>query len=691
METMRLMRTTVMLLALAAGLTTGGSQAVRGQGIEPPVAMAGFDRPVRVIHGRFTSDVRLTGEVVWVLRGEVAIAAPARIVIEPGTRVVADSETKGSLLIERGAQIQAEGTVDAPIVFVSDAPLVTTSAGVETAPAAAGPDVPAADGPAPTEVAPEDTRVLQGRITEDVTLTNDVNWEIRGLVFVAPSASVVVEPGAQVTADAATQGTLIVEGNARLVADGATLGAPVLFTKDEPLGAQGWSGLVINAASPVSVRALRDSSRALSTSAELGENGGSEKGGDTRQVIGPANTVAGLDKPVRVMHGRFTGDVHLTADTYWVLRGAVFIGAPGRIIIDPGTRVVGELATAGTLVIERGAQIIADGTAAAPIVFTSDQPIGQRGRGDWGGLIINGNAPINLVGGVGIGEGGTGVYGGNDPDDTSGILRYVRVEFAGIEFSPDNELNGIAFQGVGRGTIVDHIQVSFNKDDGIEMFGGTVDIRHAVLTGIGDDTVDWTFGWQGRMQFVIGQQRGDDADRGIEADNQANNNELLPRSKPTIYNMTLVGDPDANEGPESTQGMELREGTAGIIRNFIVIGFKLQSFRVTGASSAAQVTAGELSVRHGIIFGNGTNLHGGINAIVANSGGTIDVVDPVLVRPYDHANPDFKPAAGSPALTLGFETPPGDGFFDTTVTYRGALSDDPAQDWTLGWTDYAQN
>jgi hypothetical protein len=154
--------------------------------------------------------------------------------------------------------------------------------------------------------------------------------------------------------------------------------------------------------------------------------------------------------------------------------------------------------------------------------------------------------------------------------------------------------------------------------------------------------------------------------------------------------VTLVGDPDQAEGLESTQGMELREGTAGVIRNFIIMGFKLQSFRVTGASSAAQVAAGELSTRHGILFNNGTNLHSSTNAIVAAAGGTINVVDPQLVRPYDHANPDFKPMAVSPALTMGFETPPADGFFDTTVTYRGALGADPAADWTLGWTNYEQ-
>ena len=407
------------------------------------------------------------------------------------------------------------------------------------------------------------------------------------------------------------------------------------------------------------------------------------------QVIGAPTPVPGLDKPVRVISGRFTSDIRLTNDAYWVLRGAVFIAEPARIFIDAGTRIVGETATRGTLVIERGAQIVAEGTAAAPIVFTSDQPVGSRGRGDWGGLIINGRAPVNLPGGVGLGEGDTGIYGGDDPDDNSGILRYVRVEFAGIEFSPDNELNGIAFQGVGRGTTVDYVQVSFNKDDGIEMFGGTVDVKHVVLTSIGDDSMDWTFGWQGRAQFVIAQQRGDDADRGIEADNNGNNNDLLPRSKPTIYNITLIGDPDRNEGAESTDGIRFREGTAGILRNFIVTGFKAAGLDVRNNSTLAQVASGDLSARHGIVFGNRPNLASGAATLVSAAGGSIAQADPELIRPFDHASPVFRPAPGSPAVLLSSEVPPNDGFFEI-APFRGALNDDPAEDWTLGWTSYDQ-
>ena len=417
--------------------------------------------------------------------------------------------------------------------------------------------------------------------------------------------------------------------------------------------------------------------------------------------IGNPVTVPGLDKPVRVIRGRFTSNVTLTSDTYWVLRGAVFIGAgdgtsSAVLTVQAGTRIVGETATRGTLIIERGARIIANGTAAAPIVMTSDQPAGRRFRGDWGGLIINGRAPLNLPGGVGIGEGQTGVYGGNDPNDNSGILRFVRVEFAGIEFSPDNELNGIAFQGVGRGTIVENIQVSWNKDDGIEMFGGSVDIKRVVLTNIGDDSIDWTFGWNGRIQYAVVQQRGDDTDQAIEADNNGNNHNLLPRSSPTLYNITLVGDPTQEFGPESTNGMRLRVGTAGIIRNFIVMGFKDRGIDVRDAAALPLIANGTLAVTNGIIFqtGSGGTGYWGSSAQSAAGraawGSTIaEGQDPQLVAPYNRTAPDWRPVAGSPALTRTPAVPPIDGFFEF-ANFIGALGPDLANDWTRGWTFYGR-
>ncbi|HUU36501.1 MAG TPA: hypothetical protein VMW48_20690, partial [Vicinamibacterales bacterium] len=137
--------------------------------------------------------------------------------------------------------------------------------------------------------------------------------------------------------------------------------------------------------------------------------------GTAGRILDPV-TVPGIDKPVRVILGNFTSSVTLTNDSYYVLRGAVFIGRGATMNIQAGTRIVGEFATLGTLIIAQGGRINAQGTASAPIVFTSDQPEGNRARGDWGGLIINGEAPINLPGGIGLGEGDTGQYGGNDPE-----------------------------------------------------------------------------------------------------------------------------------------------------------------------------------------------------------------------------------------------------------------------------------
>ena len=246
----------------------------------------------------------------------------------------------------------------------------------------------------------------------------------------------------------------------------------------------------------------------------------------------PPVNVPGIDKPVIVVTGEITGTETWTSANYYVLRGAVFVRTGATLNIQAGTRVIGESGSVGTLIVERGGRLNAIGTREQPIVFTSDQPVGSRARGDWGGIIINGRAPVNIEGGEGAGEGDTGVYGGNDPNDNSGTLRYVRVEFAGIEFSPDNELNGIAFQGVGRGGTLRYIQVHMNRDDALEWFGGTADIKHAVASNAADDSFDWTFGWTGRAQFVAVTQRGDDADNGIEADNNEFNNDAAAALEP---------------------------------------------------------------------------------------------------------------------------------------------------------------
>lgn len=396
-----------------------------------------------------------------------------------------------------------------------------------------------------------------------------------------------------------------------------------------------------------------------------------------------------------VLMGNITSDRLLTADKYYLLQGAVFVQDGATLTIEPGTTIFGEGATNGTLIIAQGGKIHANGRADKPIVFTSDAEEGQRDRGQWGGLIINGRAPIN-TGATAEGEGNTGTYGGTDPNDNSGVLRYVRVEFAGIEFSPDNELNGIAFQGVGSGTVVEYIQVHYNQDDGIEFFGGTVNAKYLYCSGIRDDSFDWTDGWTGKGQFWVAQQHGDDADNGFEADNDGDNNEATPRSNPTIYNVTLVGDPN---GPESDTGLLLREGTAATLRNFIVIGFNKGGLDVDNSSTFNQANSGTLSLQNTIFFDN--KVGGATEGVAGNFETDSDEfdeatwatnpqfnnaqTDPMLTAPYSKSSPDFTPGASSPAVngTVPVASPPDDGFFDS-VDFIGGV--DPANNWLKGWT-----
>ena len=411
----------------------------------------------------------------------------------------------------------------------------------------------------------------------------------------------------------------------------------------------------------------------------------------------PPETVPGIDKPVIVVTGSVSGVEQWTNNFYYVLRGAVFVPDGATLNIQEGTTVVGESGSVGTLIVSQGGRLNAIGTREKPIVFTSDQAVGSRGRGDWGGLIINGRAPINLAGGQGAGEGDTGVYGGTDPNDNSGSLRYVRVEFAGVEFSPDNELNGIAFQGVGRGGSYDYIQVHMNRDDALEWFGGTADIKHAIASNAADDSFDWTFGWTGRAQFIAIHQRGDDADRGIEADNSEFNNNDLPRSNPQIYNLTMCGDPDRNEGGESSIAATIRRGTAFTLRNFLITGFKTSGPQIVDAATINEVNNGTSQMGHGVIWNIGVPanaIHSSVAPFV-NSGRFPSIVGNVDggLSPdcFRHESPNFQPtsiatlAGGQMAPAI----PPNDGFFEA-VTFIGAVPPPPADDWTTGWTSYPQ-
>ena len=261
--------------------------------------------------------------------------------------------------------------------------------------------------------------------------------------------------------------------------------------------------------------------------------------------------------------GRFEEDIDFTNDKTWILGNAVFIGnnaqdpdnaAGNKLTIEEGTLIKGEVDpdVPGALIITRGSDISAVGTASSPIIFTSLNPTGSRAAGDWGGIIINGYARVQGGGGYKEGEGGTGQYGGGTGDflndaDNSGTLKYVVVQFAGTLFSADNELNGIAFQGVGSGTTVEYIQVHRNADDGIEFFGGSVQVKYYVGTGNQDDSLDGDDAWNGSAQHVILQHYDDDAGSLIEADGDAEE-AGFPPANAYLANITAIGSTASSNG-----------------------------------------------------------------------------------------------------------------------------------------------
>ncbi|PZR12377.1 MAG: hypothetical protein DI536_15810 [Archangium gephyra] len=424
---------------------------------------------------------------------------------------------------------------------------------------------------------------------------------------------------------------------------------------------------------------------------------------------GTANTGGGGgSQQMQVVNvtGDITQDTTWTKNNLYVLKQLTYVQAGATLTIEAGTTIAGDSTSA--LIVSRDAKLRANGTATEPIVFTSSLPVGQRGAptGDWGGLVFLGRARINTMGGEnnaeGVADEPRNKYGGTDDAYDCGTLKYARVEFAGRPLSADNELNGVTLNACGSATVVDYLQVHRGADDGVELFGGTVNLKHVVITGSDDDGLDWDKGWTGKAQFLIAAQVAGRGNHGIEADNDANNADLTPRSAPTLYNVTLVGrkpDTAASEGP--SRGLILRAGTAGKLHNVIVTNFTSAGLLVDGIPSATQWTAGNLSVANSVFFENPAALtdyvsnprpDGGITDNMLNE--VTELAAPSLANRFD-VNPqltaigtfDFKPAAGSPVLTGG-ATPPNDGFFDVSATFVGAIGTD---DWTAGWTAYPAN
>ncbi len=402
---------------------------------------------------------------------------------------------------------------------------------------------------------------------------------------------------------------------------------------------------------------------------------------------------------VEALSANVTTDTTWTADTLYVMQDAVFVQSGATLTIEPGTVVLGTGSNA--LIVEPGSKLMAVGTEMKPIVFTSAQERGERGAGDWGGIILAGNAPLN-VGGDGTSqvEGAESVvYGGDDPNDSSGMLRYLRIEFGGFEFSADNELNGLSLHGVGDGTVIDHVQVIRNEDDAIEWFGGTVNVKYAVFTGNADDSIDCTEGAQFKVQFAVVVQEGLDADHGIEFDSWEFGEDNEPRATGQMYNVTLIGSGDT--GPKGDDGMKLRRGFAGNLHNFIVYGFRETGLDIDSESTYVQANNGGLVFANSIMFNNGSwtgqpnikeDAEGdwqGSDVWFLQDQEMNRAVDPMLASPFfSSIKPNLAPLPGSPAREASYvQAPPSDGFFDQ-VDFIGGVN--PNDDWTQApWVNWS--
>ena len=391
--------------------------------------------------------------------------------------------------------------------------------------------------------------------------------------------------------------------------------------------------------------------------------------------------------------GNITSSITLKSDINYVLDGWVYVKSGATITIEPGTVIKGKVDTKASLVIERGAKIMAVGTAAKPIVFTSAKPAGSRAAGDWGGVVLCGNAKINVTGGEAEIEGGLGTkYGGTDDNDNSGSMQYVRIEFAGYAFAPDKEINGLTFGGVGKGTTIDYIQVSYSNDDSYEWFGGTVNCKHLIAFSGLDDEFDTDFGFSGFVQYIVGLRDPQIADisksNGFESDNDGSGSTNIPTTNPKFANVSLYGPlatATTSINPLFQAAMHIRRKSNLEVYNSVFAGWPMGLLLADpkgNGGTGAQVK--------GCIFSGMTDNYGGNtagektffeDATRLNRSFVLNT-DLKVTNPFNLTAPNFLPATGSPLLTGAVTTLP-TGL--ETTDYIGAFK---TTDWTAGWTNW---
>jgi hypothetical protein len=419
-------------------------------------------------------------------------------------------------------------------------------------------------------------------------------------------------------------------------------------------------------------------------------NGGSNTGtGTLQERIIASRTINGvINEVVELPKGKYT------------LKGYVYVNNRATLRFAAGSVIVSDTIQKGALIIEKNSRLYAEGTSTEPIVFTSGKAPGFRKPGDWGGIVLLGNAPTNRSTTPIIEGGINSEYGGSVVADNSGILKYVRIEFAGIAADPNSEINGLTCGGVGNGTTLENIQVSYGNDDAYEFFGGTVNLKNVIAFATADDDFDFDFGYTGRLQFGISLRDplfvdGGDAGNGIECDNDGTGTVASPRTRPQLSNFTFCG-PNGADGTLSNHNFTTRwrRSTQFVLRNSILMGYQKAGFQLESDSTAQAYLDGRSRFRHNLVhavvepYKSGSSLVSAADMRTKAEGGDscktyTAATDIMLGNPFNLSAPDFTPKAGSPALGAA-------SFFGlagfTPTTYVGALG--TGDTWASGWTSF---
>lgn len=434
----------------------------------------------------------------------------------------------------------------------------------------------------------------------------------------------------------------------------------------------------------------------------------------------------GVVTDAAVLSGDITSDKTLTNNLEWDLSGVVRVKDGATLTIEPGTFLMGLPGSQppSMLLVTPTGKIMAAGTRSRPIIMTSSHVFGDRQRGDWGGLVLMGKAPINVLANShgqtnpanqfyleGLPASPETLYGGSDPTHNCGTLKYVRVEYAGSIFEINNETNSFTFAGCGSDTVLDHLQAIQGLDDAFEWFGGTTNAKYLVGGLVRDDHIDFQLGWTGKLQYAVTYEDPDfPGNRGIEGDNNEYTPDQLPQpfTNPTMYNVTFIGSGiQGYDDVTTSAGMWLRFGVHGSFNNIVATRFSAGCFNFPDAVTQGQVDQGFVKM-NGILCYNNNSLGGGDNTLAGQlatgqgdngayalayaqgqkgngAGKNIMVGDPMLKRPFEYNDPDFSAMFSSPVFRTGWVQPPDDGFFDQSAHFLGGIGD---YDWTEEWTTF---